>query len=192
MTITSLSNQYQHSAHLFCYDSWRIPSSFYSFEDNCLFTGEMQETFRVGSNHSASLFVQCEQKSHSLLVIAHVRKEFYQSPQFIQSLSDAFSALDRVSSQPLNVCGIIIYDPTHHIIVKTFNFLDSTDVREFMVYPLFPLKTIPVKSPPPDLTLSFERVIGNTRQPYLFDDLQVTAESALNMASHFYRSILGL
>ena len=157
-----------------------------------MFTGEMQETFRVESNHSASLFIQCEQQSHSLHVIAHVRKEFYQNPQFIQSLSEAFSSLDRVSSQPLNVCGIIIYDPTHHLTIKTFNYLDSTHVREFKVYPLFPLKTIPVTSPPPDLTLSFERVIGNTRQPYLFDDLQVTAESALVMASHFYRSILGL
>ncbi|MEK4566228.1 hypothetical protein MKX54_16290 [Alkalihalobacillus sp. FSL R5-0424] len=192
MTITSPSNQFKHSAQLFCYESWRIPSSIYSYEANCLFTGEMQETFRVGSNNIASLFLQCEQQSHSLLVIAHVSKEFYLSPHFIQSLSEAFSSLDRVSSQPLNVCGIIIYDPTRHITVKAFNHLHSTHVREFKVYPLFPLETIPVISPPPDITLSFERVIGNNRQPYLFDDLQVTAESALNMASHFYRSILGL
>ena len=157
-----------------------------------ILTGERLEPSLADYYYEHSqLLIQCEQQENSLQALVHVKKDFYHRPQFIHSLSKAFSSLDRVNSQLINFCGIIIYDPVHCINIKTFNQVANTSqICEFSVYPFFPSTNANSESTPPDSTLSFERVIGNARYPYMFDNLQVEAEAAYEVASNFYLSIL--
>ncbi|MDQ0206763.1 hypothetical protein [Alkalicoccobacillus murimartini] len=191
MTNPTCSNQKLHHVSTRLCGIWRAPSFIITYKAVPMLTGERLEHNTADDYQSPHLLIQCEQQTNNLPALVHVKKDLYQSPQFIEHLSTALSSLDRVNSQLLNICGLLIYDHTHRINIKTFNTNAYTSqICEFSIYPFFSIKNNDIHFPPPESTIYFERIIGNTIQPYMFENLQISADTVFQTVIQFYLSIL--